>query len=833
MKMPEPPGREADPERGQSGLQAIGLVEDALLDALPFPSFVCDRAGTVVAASLAFSTLLGRPHAQVVGLPFLRIVTVSDLPEAGRLFRCEAGDTEALRVASCGVVAGGAETTRARVVVRLHKRPDGALYFVGHLEPLGIGHAGAHAQQRIRDLTGRLARAEHDRSQEGAFLGAVQREFRVAVNWLRNCIGQIVEHTADDRQRAVAREAMNWTRSIGALTHELLDFSRLLSGQAVAQATQFDLGAALEALRAQPLPEGEGEGFRLDVTVAPEVPHHLAGDPGRIRQVLSLALRAMAPDLATPAARLAVERRREDADEVLLDFTISAPRAGAAGRPDAPAAGRTAARPAARPAPLHRLMAERLAAALGGELIEMDSAERAGWRLRVPLRKAGPRSAADAPEVSLRGRRVLVASASGALRVSLQIALRNLGCEPEVAEEGRAALRALRHAAARGVPFDVAIVDLLLHGMDGEQLGAATRGDDALRGTSLVMLTDVGSPGDADWALASGFAAYLVKPVKPKELRSVLARLIAARERRAGAGSAEGRDLVTRHTLREASRPALRALVVDDDRVNLLALRTALERMGHSVTTAESGHEGLERWSEGRFDVVLLDARLPDVDGDQVALTMRARERGRQEPRALILCMSSNQLPGDRERCLAAGADDFLRKPLDPTRIAHYLAGLARGAARLEASPLPDGLADLRASLEAALTPAGAEDPGARGARVLAPAPLDEARLDMASMGIASLRREMLETLVAEVGAGIARFETAVRSGDGGPVSLEADQLHSLCTSVGARRLASLLAPFASAGSSADLDALARALPALRMEEHRLRAYVEDTAEAA
>lgn len=833
MRMPDPPGREADAGRAHSALERAGLAGDALLDALPFPSFVCDRAGTVVAASLAFSTLLGRPHAQVLGLPFLRIVTVNDLPEAGRLFRFQPGDSEALRVASCTVVAGGAETTRARVVVRLHMRPDGALFFIGHLEPFGIGHAGTHAQERIRDLTGRLARAERDRSQEAAFLTAVQREFRVAVNWLRNCIGQIVEHSADGRQQAVAREAMNWTRSIGALTHELLDFSRLLSGQAVAQATEFNLGAALEALRSQPLADGDGEGFRLAVSVAPDVPHHLDGDPGRIRQVLGLALRAMAPDLAAPAADLAVERRREEDREVLLDFTLSAPRAAGAGRSSVQPAGTVAARAAARPASLHRLMAERLAAALGGELIEIDSAERVSWRLRVPLRKASPRSASDEPEVSLRGRRVLVASASGALRVSLQIALRHLGCEPEVVEEGRAALRALRNAATRGAPFDVAMVDLLLHGMDGEQLGAATRGDDALRATSLVMLTDVGSPGDADWALASGFAAYLVKPVKPDELRSVLARLIAARERHAGAGTAEGRDLVTRHTLREANSPTLRALVVDDDRVNLLALRTALERMGHTVTTAESGNEALERWSEGHFDVVLLDVRMPDVDGDQVALTMRARERERGGPHALVLCMSSNQLPGDRERCLAAGADDYLRKPLEPTRIAHYLAGVARGPARLEASPLPDALADLRASLEATLGPAPAEDPGARGARVLAPAPLDAARLDMASMGIPSLRREMLETLVAEVEAGIARFEMAVRSGDCSPVSLEADQLHSLCTSVGARRLASLLAPFASAGSGSDLDALARALPALRMEERRLRAYVEDTAEAA
>jgi CheY-like chemotaxis protein len=316
--------------------------------------------------------------------------------------------------------------------------------------------------------------------------------------------------------------------------------------------------------------------------------------------------------------------------------------------------------------------------------------------------------------------------------------------------------------------------------------------------------------------------------------------------------------------------------VVDDDRVNLLLMRYALERMGHVVVTAESGTEGLEACGRESFDVVLLDLRMPDVDGDQVALTLRARERERRGVPAFVVCMSASEVEGDRERCAAAGADDYIRKPIEPTALAPFLERAAErraptpgpdattpGAAeppRGDSAPPPaeapapaapnawapappdawapaalDALSELRASLESAWRHDDEVELGAAlaGRHSGEPSPIDMAHLEMACMGIASLRREMLETLVAEIQAGLARFDEALRDRNLDDLRTEADLLHSLCTSVGANAFAELMAPLGNAGPDADLDALARMLPTLRHEWRRLQLCALELREAA
>lgn len=646
-----------------------------------------------------------------------------------------------------------------------------------------------------------LRPAPAPRERDAEFLAAVQREFRFVVHRLQHDIDRLGEFAPSPEAGAAAREALEATRTIAALTRELLDFSRLLSDQPVPRPVAFRLDASIEPLRARHAAEAKEGGSSFEVSMDPLVPQHVEGDASRLRQVLDLMMRAVAAEAGGGAARLVVCRADEDDARARIDFTAVAPRARAA-IPAPPATDGDGELEGSeippRPASVHLHAAARFAAAIGGEVtMRAAGGDEVSCTLRLWLGKAGPRKEVGAPK-DVAGRRVLLAAPSGPARVSLQMALRAMDCRHEAVDGVAAALRALQTAALRHEAFDAVLFDL---GLDADRFAAELRGLDGVAETPVVVIADVGVPGDADWATAAGFDAYLVKPVKAEDLRGALARVL--RDPAAPGRAAAPAPLVTAHSLREEERPPLRVLVVDDDRVHRLVVRAALERMGHRVVEAGDGAEGMEAFGRETFDAVVLDVRMPDMDGDQVAVMMRARERGRPGRPARILCVTAQHSADDRERCVAAGADDFLLKPLDPMRLSALLEG---GDAPAADAPLPPD-------------PAAAEPTGPAAAAEIASdaPPIDLASLERVSLGIPALRAEMLEMLNIQVEAGLGLLEHAAHAGDHGAARSAADLLHSLATSGGAVTFAGRVAPFAAAGGW-EMAELAKALPTLRAE---------------
>jgi CheY-like chemotaxis protein len=240
------------------------------------------------------------------------------------------------------------------------------------------------------------------------------------------------------------------------------------------------------------------------------------------------------------------------------------------------------------------------------------------------------------------------------------------GMKAVAVEDGDAALAMLDRAQADGCPFPLAILDFHMPGMDGFTLAARIRAQAELRDTRLFMLTSAGQRGDAARCKDIGIEVYLLKPVKQSALLEAIARSL---RRPAAAGLLP----LTRHSLNESHRK-LRVLLAEDNPINQKLAVRLLEKQGHSVTLANDGAQAVAAVKEGEFDVVLMDVQMPNMSGLEAAAAIRVLERG-TDRHLPIVAMTAHAMKGDQERCLEAGMDGYISKPI---QLAHMMDVIAR-----------------------------------------------------------------------------------------------------------------------------------------------------------
>ncbi|MBH0182398.1 MAG: response regulator [Nitrospira sp.] len=257
-------------------------------------------------------------------------------------------------------------------------------------------------------------------------------------------------------------------------------------------------------------------------------------------------------------------------------------------------------------------------------------------------------------------------------RQTLEYQLRVKGMVYESAEGGAQALDLLRSAVERGAPFDLAILDLQMPGMDGLELARRIKADALLSATRLILLTALGRRGDAKAAQDAGIAAYLTKPIRQVQLYECLG-LVLANASPAGSGTTHPpAPLITRHSLSEAQAQSRgRILVAEDNPINQKVAVKMIEKLGYRVDIAGNGREAVEALERIPYALVLMDCQMPVMDGFQATTAIRSREAGGK--RTPIIAMTANAMQEDREQCLKAGMDDFISKPVASKALAETL----------------------------------------------------------------------------------------------------------------------------------------------------------------
>jgi CheY-like chemotaxis protein len=494
----------------------------------------------------------------------------------------------------------------------------------------------------------------------------MSHEIRTPLNGVLGMLTLLADTPLSQDQAELLRIAQTSGEALLGVINDVLDLAKIESGRIELEEHEFDLTSLIEESCDMVAAAALTAGLELQSYVDPEVPRYVRSDSTRIRQILANLLSNAVKFTPEGEVVLEVVPAGDDVVRFVVRDTgigIAPDRLEQLFEPFTQADAATNRRYGGTG--LGLTISRELAGLLGGSIsAASELGHGSTFTVELPLRGLSPPERARQEPAGLRGRRILVVDDHATNRRIFAAYVQSWGMESAEAPDAAAALSALRKADRDGSPFSVVLLDHQMPEVDGYSLARAIVAEPGLTTPKLILLTSSGLPGDGEGH--SLFDARLTKPVRQKRLLEALeTALRTPRRSEPGAG--------------EAGAPAsagdsARILVVEDQLPNWMVIEQLLRRRGHQPLRAVDGERALERWRAEPFDLILMDCQLPGLDGYAATRALRAEEAGTGQ-HIPVVAMTANALAGDRERCLAAGMDDYISKPI---RTAELDAALAR-----------------------------------------------------------------------------------------------------------------------------------------------------------
>jgi PAS domain S-box-containing protein len=785
---------------GQStATTAVGPFEQPfgeLIESLPDLVWQMDREGRWTYLNSVCDEVYGVAPATLIGKSFLLHVPLERQP----------GDQAAFD----SVFDGHALEDYETVHLHIDGSPKHLSFSALPIRDVDGNTVGARGTARVvtgrvharEDLEGERREAERASQAKSAFLANMSHEIRTPMTGVLGMVELLLDTELTPEQRRSAALVRSSADSLLTILNDILDFSKIDAGRMELEDVPFDLHELAANTVLIFAARSTDSRVELVCDVQPDVPRLVRGDPGRLRQVLNNLVSNAVRFTEEGDVTVSVDLRRKGRGEATLAFAVRDTGVGIP--PDrlgsifeeftqADASVTRTRGGTGLGLPISR----RLVRLMGGELVVTSELRQGSeFAFQLTLQVEAEAGAGDRYG-DLEDKRILVVDDNPTSRRIVLGVLAAAGADVRQCDSADAAIAAMMKAATSGAPYDVAIIDGYMPGTDGFELAELVRRNPNLVRTRLMMLTSAGQRGDGTRARDAGISAYLTKPVSNVELLEMAAAVLA----RPG-GHVHHRDLITRHSIKE-TREHLTILLAEDNPVNQQVATTMLTTRGHTVDIAENGRLAVEAVKAKRYDLVLMDVQMPELDGLAATAEIRNTLGMRSLP---IVALTARAMPSERNECLQAGMNGFVTKPIKP----HELFAAVEGWA---APSTPEA------------APPSAEAAGA------VPVALEEFFEMMKEAGVEEMASETLAVYLRDTPTRMALLDEAVRDADQIQIEAVSHSLKSASGSIRAVSLSELLTQMEAAGKAGDIEGARQLLLDIQTEYAAVQATLKSVVE--